>query len=81
MLAESSLLIVLVTTQDSVVAYFDSQNVDGTVRRVSVEADFLVGVDGIRSAVRKVLIGDEPRFLRCLNWNAIIPNPNQRWRK
>eukprot|EP00897_Mesotaenium_endlicherianum_P007701 jgi/Mesen1/695/ME000109S_10908 len=43
---------------------------------VVVRAKLLVGADGIRSAVRARLLGDRPRFLRCLNWNALVPNPN-----
>eukprot|EP00271_Cylindrocystis_brebissonii_P015450 TRINITY_DN38349_c0_g1_i1.p1 TRINITY_DN38349_c0_g1~~TRINITY_DN38349_c0_g1_i1.p1 ORF type:complete len:510 (-),score=86.56 TRINITY_DN38349_c0_g1_i1:1182-2504(-) len=39
-----------------------------------VRAKLLVGADGLRSAVRKLLIGDDPRFVRIVNWNAIVPN-------
>jgi 2-polyprenyl-6-methoxyphenol hydroxylase-like FAD-dependent oxidoreductase len=38
-----------------------------------VRAKLLVGVDGIRSQVRNVLVGDEPRDLLLVTWNAVVP--------
>ncbi|KAG0580227.1 hypothetical protein KC19_4G158400 [Ceratodon purpureus] len=38
-----------------------------------VRAKLLVGVDGGRSQVRKVLVGDEPRDLCHITWNAVVP--------
>jgi salicylate hydroxylase len=42
---------------------------DGT----EVEADIIIGADGIRSVVRQVLFGaDEPRFARSIAWRCMI---------
>lgn len=38
-----------------------------------VRSKLLVGVDGIRSQVRKVMVGDEPRDLHLTTWNAVFP--------
>ena len=38
-----------------------------------VRAKLLVGADGIRSQVRKVMVGDEPRDLLLITWNAVVP--------
>lgn len=38
-----------------------------------VKAKLLIGADGIRSQVRKVVVGDEPRDLLLITWNAIVP--------
>ena len=38
-----------------------------------VRAKVLVGVDGIQSQVRKALVGDEPRDLLLVTWNAVVP--------
>lgn len=43
---------------------------DGSV----VEADLVVGADGIRSAVRESLFGaDQPRFTQQMCWRGIVP--------
>ena len=40
----------------------------------SVEADIVVGADGIHSAVRKSLFGaDAPRFTGCICWRGMAP--------
>lgn len=40
----------------------------------SLEADVLVGCDGIHSLVREALFGlDEPRFTGCVAWRATVP--------
>jgi len=44
---------------------------------VVVRARLLVGADGINSQVRATLVGDAPRYLRCIDWNALIPNPGR----
>lgn len=38
-----------------------------------VRAKVLVRVDGIKSQVRKVMVGDEPRDLCAITWNAVVP--------
>lgn len=35
-----------------------------------VRAKLLVGVDGIKSQVRKLMVGDEPRDLFAITWNV-----------
>jgi salicylate hydroxylase len=53
-------------TQSGAVAQF----ADGS----AVEADIVVGADGIRSVVRETLFGaDVPRFTRQMAWRCIIP--------
>jgi salicylate hydroxylase len=40
----------------------------------SVEADLLVGADGIHSCVRHLLFGPEkPRFTGCVAWRGLVP--------
>lgn len=40
----------------------------------SVEGDVVVGADGIHSAVRKSIFGDElPRFTRNVAWRGVVP--------
>ena len=62
--------------ENGVTAYFDGDK--------SVRADLLIGADGIKSPVRKTLIGDEePRYLGSMSWRAVIEynhellNPNE----
>jgi salicylate hydroxylase len=39
-----------------------------------VEADAVIGADGIRSAVRESLLGaDTPRFTGCVCWRGLVP--------
>ena len=39
-----------------------------------IEADIVVGADGIHSVVRKCLFGaDEPRFTGCICWRGMAP--------
>ena len=43
-----------------------------TARRI--EADIVVGADGIHSAVRESLFGaDKPRFTGCICWRGMVP--------
>jgi salicylate hydroxylase len=52
--------------RDSVVARFDNG--------VSVEADLLIGADGIHSRVRHLAFGPErPRFTGCVAWRGLVP--------
>ncbi|CAI5461688.1 unnamed protein product [Closterium sp. Yama58-4] len=41
---------------------------------VVVRAKILVAADGVRSAVRNQMIGDSPRYLEQIAWNALVPN-------
>uniref|UniRef100_A0A0D6QR73 FAD-binding domain-containing protein n=1 Tax=Araucaria cunninghamii TaxID=56994 RepID=A0A0D6QR73_ARACU len=36
----------------------------------------LIGADGIWSAVRKQMVGDSPRYLDMVDWNALLYNPD-----
>ena len=39
-----------------------------------IEADIVVGADGIHSTVRRLLFGaDQPRFTGCLCWRGLVP--------
>ncbi len=39
-----------------------------------IEADLIVGADGIRSAIREQLFGaDQPRFTNSICWRALVP--------
>lgn len=40
-----------------------------------VRAKVLIGADGLWSNMRKQMIGDTPRYLNFVNWNAMIYNP------
>jgi salicylate hydroxylase len=41
---------------------------------VQVDADLVVGCDGIRSRIREVLFGhEEPRFTNIIAWRALVP--------
>ncbi|MCA3256279.1 MAG: FAD-dependent monooxygenase [Alphaproteobacteria bacterium] len=38
-----------------------------------LDADVVVAADGVRSAVRAALVGDEPRFTGHVAWRALVP--------
>ncbi|KAH9305613.1 hypothetical protein KI387_010017, partial [Taxus chinensis] len=40
-----------------------------------VRTKLLIGADGIWSAVRKQMVGDSPRYLKMVDWNALLYNP------
>ncbi|GGA48075.1 NAD(P)/FAD-dependent oxidoreductase [Okeania sp. KiyG1] len=43
----------------------------------TVQADLLIGADGLNSAVRQTLIGDgQPRYVGSMSWRAVIENNN-----
>jgi hypothetical protein len=44
----------------------------GPVHTKVVRAKLLVGVGGIKSQVRKIMLGDEPRDLLAITWNAVV---------
>ena len=47
----------------------------------TVEADALIGADGIHSTVRRVLFGpDEPRFTGCVAYRGLVPEERLRER-
>jgi salicylate hydroxylase len=55
-------------TVEGVVVHFNGQP--------SIQADVLVGADGINSAVRQTLVGDgAPSYAGRLSWRAVIPFP------
>jgi 2-polyprenyl-6-methoxyphenol hydroxylase-like FAD-dependent oxidoreductase len=45
-------------------------------REKVVCAKLLVGADGVWSQVRQIMIGDKPRDLKLVLWNAIVHNPD-----
>ncbi|CAI5950630.1 unnamed protein product [Closterium sp. NIES-64] len=40
---------------------------------VVIRAKILVAADGVRSVVRNQMIGDSPRYLEQIAWNALVP--------
>lgn len=59
-------LVALDDSGDRVVAHFDNG--------ASVEADLLIGADGIHSRVRHLVFGPEkPRFTGCVAWRGLVP--------
>ncbi|KAH9305612.1 hypothetical protein KI387_010016, partial [Taxus chinensis] len=41
-----------------------------------VRTKLLIGADGIWSAVRKQMVGDSPRYLKMVDWNGLLYNPD-----
>ncbi|CAM6039761.1 unnamed protein product [Sphagnum compactum] len=72
--------------QGGVEVYFDvkeeeEKNMDDFTsisksREKVVRAKLLVGADGLWSQVRQIMIGDKPRDLKLVLWNAIVHNPD-----
>lgn len=72
--------------QGGVEVYFDvkeeeEKNMDDFTsvsksREKVVCAKLLVGADGVWSQVRQIMIGDKPRDLKLVLWNAIVHNPD-----
>ncbi len=63
-------------SDDSVIINFENGK--------TVQADLVIGADGLNSVVRNKLVGDgEPRYLRSMSWRAVIKceqkllNPNE----
>lgn len=69
-----------------------TQSANGAVAHFAdgseVEADVIIGADGIHSVVRASLFGaDQPRFTGCICWRGLVPvervpyvaNNSQRW--
>eukprot|EP01018_Ginkgo_biloba_P028351 Gb_34596 [translate_table: standard] len=59
-------------------AYFrcPKQDAESLERIKVVRAKLLIGADGIWSAIRKQMVGDAPRYLKMVDWNAILYNPD-----
>ena len=58
-------------------AHFEVQEEQGdggpsSIGKRVVKAKLLVGADGVWSQVRKLVVGDEPRDLSMITWNAIV---------
>ena len=58
-------------------AHFEVQEEPGdggasSIGKRVVKAKLLVGADGVWSQVRKSIVGDEPRDLCMITWNAIV---------
>ncbi|KAH9305610.1 hypothetical protein KI387_010014 [Taxus chinensis] len=49
---------------------------EGIDRIKIVSTKLLIGADGIWSAVRKQMVGDSPRYLNLVDWNALLYNPH-----
>lgn len=41
-----------------------------------IPCKLLIGADGIWSVVRKQMVGDPPRHLKLINWNALVYDPD-----
>ncbi|GAQ86030.1 zeaxanthin epoxidase [Klebsormidium nitens] len=53
--------------------HYTHRNEQAACGQRTVRAKLLVGADGIRSAVRRIMAGDAPRYVHHLNWNAVVP--------
>ncbi|KAJ7299752.1 hypothetical protein O6H91_Y159100 [Diphasiastrum complanatum] len=65
------------SSEAGVDAYFEVTDGDtSSLEYVKVvHTKLLVGADGIWSVVRRMIVGDSPRYLHYVDWNAYVPNP------
>ncbi|XP_057840015.2 zeaxanthin epoxidase, chloroplastic isoform X1 [Cryptomeria japonica] len=61
-------------SKGGVEAYFRCGNALDRIKVVWTK--LLIGADGIWSAVRKQMVGDSPRYLNLVHWNALLYNPD-----
>ncbi|KAJ7527029.1 hypothetical protein O6H91_16G033200 [Diphasiastrum complanatum] len=65
------------SSEAGVDAYFEvtDENTSSLEYIKVVRTKLLVGADGIWSVVRRTIVGDSPRYLHLVDWNAYVPNP------
>lgn len=56
-------------------AYF-RYTADNIEKIKMIPCKLLIGADGIWSVVRKQMVGDPPRYLKLMNWNALVYDPD-----
>nr|ABR16090.1 unknown [Picea sitchensis] len=56
-------------------AYF-RYTADNLEKIKMIPCKLLIGADGIWSVVRKQMVGDPPRHLNLINWNALVYDPD-----
>ncbi|EFJ26033.1 hypothetical protein SELMODRAFT_413436 [Selaginella moellendorffii] len=66
---------------DEVELEFEVRDDQGRTSRKTIHADLVIGTDGVHSAVRKIMVGDKPRDLHLMNWNALVYNPDSKFFK
>ncbi|XP_024533500.1 uncharacterized protein LOC9636819 isoform X2 [Selaginella moellendorffii] len=67
--------------KDEVELEFEVRDDQGRTSRKTIHADLVIGTDGVHSAVRKIMVGDKPRDLHLMNWNALVYNPDSKFFK
>jgi 2-polyprenyl-6-methoxyphenol hydroxylase-like FAD-dependent oxidoreductase len=65
----------LYVLQGGVEAYF-RYTADNLEKIKMIPCKLLIGADGIWSVVRKQMVGDPPRHLNLINWNALVYDPD-----